>query len=171
MEKVLTPKQMTAARLLADGLKGCDVAEQIEIDQATLSRWRKKPGFQQAIAVQQTILGDELHTQLPTAVNEAVATLRDIVNNPKAKNSDRIRAALSVLALAGYSRNCPIAPLADGRVGQDEAVLRLEQDELAEEIDIDSPLPPIRFTSEDFRHLQRYSPVPLQGDRASSSRY
>ena len=47
--KSLTPSQRLAVQLIAQGVSIAKVSSQLQVDPATLSRWRRLPGFKEEI--------------------------------------------------------------------------------------------------------------------------
>lgn len=77
----LTPKQLTAANLLANGLSMVLVAEKVEIGLSTLYKWKKFPAFNEEI--NQLIRTNEVkaYQDLVALKPEALDRLRELMNS------------------------------------------------------------------------------------------
>src|SRR5688572_20354567 len=64
----LTPRQVAAARLLVLGRTGREVARELDVEEHTISRWRRVPGFASEIARQERmVLAMQLGERRPRA--------------------------------------------------------------------------------------------------------
>jgi len=77
----LTPKQLTAANLLANGLSMVLVAEKVEIGLSTLYKWKKLPAFNDEI--NQLIRVNEIKTyqDLFAMKPQALDRLRELMKS------------------------------------------------------------------------------------------
>ena len=77
----LTPKQLTAANLLANGLSMVLVAEKVEVGLSTLYKWKKLPVFNDEI--NQLIRTNEVkaYQDLVALKPEALDRLRELMNS------------------------------------------------------------------------------------------
>ena len=114
----MTPQQVKALQLLAQGLNQQEVADAIGVSRRTISRWLQSPEFKnlsfglvgqvkpppqpaQAEAIRER-LSDPLTPQ--DLVTDALAAVRDILTDPEARNCDRLKAATLVGEWAGLAQ-------------------------------------------------------------------
>lgn len=99
--KQLSDKQQTAARLLASGQLGREVAEAVEVAPPTLSLWRGLPEFM----AYYNALRNEIHLAARDALRarsvKAVDTLGDLLRDEYPPETRR-RAARDILDLMGH---------------------------------------------------------------------
>ena len=96
----LTPQQFKALRLLGKGAKTGEVAAQLGITPRTIQRWQKDDEFASAlknISKQTTRLVVEstsfdLFKELEEATQSSVELLKDFIQNPDLRPSDRLKA-------------------------------------------------------------------------------
>lgn len=98
LEHELTPIQQRAAVLLAQGLSAREVARRLDIDDHTISRWKRDPAFMAAIAAAGEAIDASIRAELAEfgadlrrAKGEALAALREILRAEDP--ADRLRAA------------------------------------------------------------------------------
>lgn len=103
----LSANQLKAAGMLANGDRYIVVAERLDIDAETLRRWRQSTAFKAKVADLQLVQAEEIQFSLKAngrAVSEnlrlAIATCKSIMENPEAKDSDRISAARTAFDMA-----------------------------------------------------------------------
>lgn len=94
----LRTRERLAVDLLARGKTCRETAIALGITERTLYKWRKKSVVQRAIYSQQQELIDSGGGEGITVVPQAVATLRDIMQNPQARDADRIAASRALLS-------------------------------------------------------------------------
>jgi hypothetical protein len=103
IESGLTEAQIRAAHLLAGGWKACDVAEDIDVDESTVSRWRRKPAF---IALVQSITA-EAHQEIIGRMAELLHRSLDVIEEMLSYRHDpniKLRAAVALLNASGITR-------------------------------------------------------------------
>jgi transposase-like protein len=83
----LTPKQLTAANLLANGLSMVLVAEKVEVGLSTLYKWKKLPVFNDEI--NQLIRTNEVkaYQDLVALKPEALERLRELMNSQDSRTA------------------------------------------------------------------------------------
>lgn len=83
----LTPKQLTAANLLANGLSMVLVAEKVEIGLSTLYKWKKLPAFNDEI--NQIIRTNEVkaYQDLVALKPEALERLKELMNSQDSRTA------------------------------------------------------------------------------------
>lgn len=94
----LRDRERLAVDLLARGKTCREVARTLNISERTLYTWRKRPQVQRAIYSLQQELLDSGGGQGITVVPAAVSTLTEIMNNPEARDSDRIAASRALIS-------------------------------------------------------------------------
>jgi len=94
----LCDHERLAVDLLARGKNLREVARTLGINERTLYKWRQKPAFQRAIYASQQELIDAGGGQGITVLPNAVATLTEIMNNPEARDADRIAASRALIS-------------------------------------------------------------------------
>jgi transcriptional regulator with XRE-family HTH domain len=96
-ENVIDAAVIRAATMAAAGLTGARIAAELGVSESTVSRWRQRADFQ---AIQNAILRETVNSasaRLRALTLAAVAVLKDVIVDPRASTSDRIRAAGYVL--------------------------------------------------------------------------
>jgi hypothetical protein len=99
----LTEAQTRAAHLLAGGWKATDVADDIGVDESTVSRWRRKPAF---IALVQSITA-AAHQEVIGRMGEMLHLALDVIESALQYRHDpnvRLRAAVALLNVSGIGR-------------------------------------------------------------------
>lgn len=96
----LTDRQRLAVRLLAQGRTIREVARSLNVSEKTIWNYRQQPAVQKAIVQQQTQLIEEGGGQSVTSIPQAMTCLQQILNDPEARDSDRIAASKAILGAA-----------------------------------------------------------------------
>ncbi|WP_296696127.1 hypothetical protein [Thiocapsa sp. UBA6158] len=98
----LTEVQIEAARQLACGCKACDVADEVGVDESTISRWRRKPAF---AALVQRITADA-HSEVIGRMGEMLHLALDVIEESLRYPDPtiRLRGAVAVLNASGITR-------------------------------------------------------------------
>ena len=105
----LTPKQLEAVSGIAKGLAPSQIAKVLGISDRTVQRWQKLPEF---VATLSQIQGEasrqvkaelvenvsSVNSRLENLASKSLDCLEQILDNPEARNSDRIQAAKLVLS-------------------------------------------------------------------------
>jgi transposase-like protein len=110
-DSTLTPDQHHVLSLLAEGLSITAAAEAVGIHRNTIRNWRRAvPAFAREIefAVREQAL--VWHEQALNLAPKAAAVLEEILNNPDASPSIRLRAALAVLKMAAEPQPKSLRP-------------------------------------------------------------
>ena len=94
----LTERERLAVDLLARGKNMCETARTLGINERTLYNWRKRPAFQRAVFSHQQELIDAGGGQGITVLPQAVQTLVQIMNDPDARDADRIAASRALIS-------------------------------------------------------------------------
>ncbi len=98
--------------MLANGGSHPQVAEALGISTKTIQRWLKKPEFAQALAdvqvktVEKAVeaVATDISGQIQRLVPKAIKTLETYLDDPKARGSDRLRAAQILGNWAGLNQ-------------------------------------------------------------------
>jgi len=93
----LTPRQRLAVDLLAKGHTCRHVARELGVTERTIHTYRKKPAVMRAVLRAQEDYMSEGGGRGVSSVPEAVQTLTDIMNDPQARDSDRIAASRALM--------------------------------------------------------------------------
>lgn len=93
----LTARQRLAVDLLAKGHTCRHVAQELGVTERTIHTYRKKPAVMTAILRCQEDLMSQGGSQGVSTVPQAVETLTKIMNDPEARDSDRIAASKALL--------------------------------------------------------------------------
>lgn len=116
----LSPEQLQAVASLASGLSTEQVAEQIGKSARTIQRWLLKPDFARAVeeirnratnqVVEQTAQRSaqttiDAATEIRALIPSSLAFLGELIANPEARNSDRLRAVAIVGNWTGLQKN------------------------------------------------------------------
>ena len=99
----LTDAQTAAARYLVEGVKAVDVAEILEVDESTISRWRRKPQF---VALMASIAADanrELVGRMVELTHKALDVLDEALDYRHDPNI-KLRAAIAIINASGVTR-------------------------------------------------------------------
>jgi hypothetical protein len=110
-DTTLTPDQHQVLALLAEGQSISAAAEAVRIHRNTIRNWRRAvPAFAREIefAVREQAL--VWHEQALNLAPKATAVLEEILNNPEASPSVRLRAALAVLKMAAEPQPKSLRP-------------------------------------------------------------
>lgn len=98
MENVrITPKQRKVIRGLISGMSALQVANRIGIHENTIYRWCKEPAFQEALREAERESMKNLTISLMILADKATDTLQSVMENEKALDSSKVRAADIVL--------------------------------------------------------------------------
>ena len=136
----LTPRQVRAIALLAQGETAKAAAEAVKVSEATMVEWRKLPAFAATLNRLKRDALDAARTRLQAATTTAATTLADLAENAPNPETRR-RAALDILSLAGV-RPETVGPT-------DPATLRARQkearawDDLMKELTAGEACPPL----------------------------
>ena len=93
----LTPIQAGAAIALGFGLSFSAVAAEFNIHRSTIHNWMKTPAFAEAAQSCRAEFEKQFRTQLAMLTRRALETLQEILTDPEASPSVRLKAALAVL--------------------------------------------------------------------------
>jgi len=93
----LTPIQAAAAIALGFGLQVSAVAAELKIHRATLYNWAKNPVFVQSVETAHAEFEKQFRTQIAMLTRLALTNIQEILSDPKASPSIRLKAALAVL--------------------------------------------------------------------------
>ena len=105
----LTPKQLEAVSGIAKGLAPSQIAKVVGVSSRTVERWRKLPEFVAALSQIQGEVSRQVKVELVENVtsitsrlenlaSKSLDCLEQIIDNPEARNSDRVQAAKLVLS-------------------------------------------------------------------------
>jgi len=100
MIETLTPQQIQAALMLAEGRRTSDITYDLKISESTLYRWKKKRDFKELI---NNMMRDELaetRFRLAHLADASVSALWDLVAR-SSNDYTRLQAAIHVLKLSG----------------------------------------------------------------------
>lgn len=108
----LTPQQLQAIEMLANSESHAQIAQVLGISTKTIQRWLKKPKFTQALAdvqlrtVEKAVeaVAEDISGQIQRLVPKAIKTLETYLDDPKARGSDRLRAAQILGNWAGLNQ-------------------------------------------------------------------
>lgn len=119
----LSPPQIRAAELLAKGHSHQEVGDAVGVSRRTILRWLKQEDFKnlsyglvgraaQSPQPAQPQRSPEKHRQKSTLtpqdlVEDALSAVRDILQNPESRSSDRLKAAALVGEWVGISHKKP----------------------------------------------------------------
>lgn len=96
--ETLQEKRALAIKFLCDGYKVQDISKQIGISVAQLRQWNKEPAFLKDRYV-------EMQLRMGEMAQEALETLREVMNDKEARAGDRVKAAAEVLDRSGFVVN------------------------------------------------------------------
>jgi transcriptional regulator with XRE-family HTH domain len=119
----LSPQQIRAAELLAQGKSQQDVATSMGVNRKTIQRWLQKEDFKNlsfGLVNRSPRLQDTPKPQseknLPCTnltpqdlIQEALIAVRDILQNPDSRNSDKLKAATLLGSWAGLTSDFNVA--------------------------------------------------------------
>jgi transposase-like protein len=94
----LNERQRIAANYLARGTTIRETARKIGVSEKSVYLWRQRTAVQQAIArIQQELLSETGGMNIST-IPDAIKLLDTIINDPEARNTDRIAAARTLMS-------------------------------------------------------------------------
>ena len=94
----LNERQRIAANYLARGTTIRETARKIGVSEKSVYLWRQRVAVQQAIArIQQELLSETGGMNIST-IPDAIKLLDSIINDPEARNTDRIAAARTLMS-------------------------------------------------------------------------
>jgi len=93
----LPPIQAGAAIALGFGLSFSAVAAEFQVHRSTLYNWMKNPIFVKSVETCQAEFEKQFRTQIAMLTRQALTTLQEILADPEASPSVRLKAALAVL--------------------------------------------------------------------------
>jgi hypothetical protein len=104
----LSPKQLKAVSGIAKGLSPSQIAKDISVSTRTLERWKKTPQFVAALSqirgevsrqVKAEVVEDvvSITSRLENLASKSLDRLEEIIDNPEARNGDRVQAAKLLL--------------------------------------------------------------------------
>ena len=103
MLRKLKPKQVNAARLLATGLSGVEVARRLKLRPETLSRWKQIAAFRKEIEYVMQDTHEALRFKLTHLAEASVSAVWSELHN-YSHDSKRLTAALNVIKLLGIEQ-------------------------------------------------------------------
>lgn len=98
----LSPIQQRAVELLVAGKSIASVARTLQVDRATVYRWKRIPEFECAIANASKEVFDAVNHRLLRLAVKAMATLDRVLT--QADSKEAVRAAVSILRAIGQFR-------------------------------------------------------------------
>ena len=116
----LTDPQREGAQLMAQGYKQRDIAEAVGVDEATVSRWKRRPAF---IALVQAIHA-ESNAELAARMGELTHRALDVLEAALEYRHDPrvgMKAAIALLQLSGVGRMTRAAQTAPGDASEASA--------------------------------------------------
>ena len=99
----LTDLQREGARMAAEGWRGVDIAEHLQVAPETVSRWRKLPAFNHAVLRYHDHAAVATRARLVSMIEQSLDKLEDLMNYPHDKRI-QLRAATALLELSGVQR-------------------------------------------------------------------
>ena len=96
----LSPKKLKAVQLLVSGLSLREAAAQLGISDRTLRRWCKRPEFKVALQEAQREAWGHMVRRLRALGDQAVTTLKQVMQDANATPSSRVAAARCVIEAA-----------------------------------------------------------------------
>ena len=99
--EVLDHQRERAVVLLATGMSLRESALSLDVSYTTVWRWTKEPLFAERLEIMRGAITDSGTRQLRTLVPDAIGVLMEVMNNPDARDGDRLTAAAHVLDRAG----------------------------------------------------------------------
>ena len=97
LDPSLPPDQARVVAALATGLSVTAAAARCGIHRATIYNWQKLPAFGAALQTSREQFLAEFQAELSELAGLAIAAIRQILTDPKASPSVRLKAALAVL--------------------------------------------------------------------------
>ena len=94
---VFLQRQTLAAPMIAAGVPKQEVAKRLSVKPSTVTGWLKDPAFRLACQHEQRAMVSVVRQQLLSLGDAAAKAIRDVLNDPAAPASARIRAAEIVL--------------------------------------------------------------------------
>lgn len=94
----MTERQRLAAGYLASGKTNREVARLLGVSERTIWGYRKRPAVQRAILAAQNDIMELSGAQNLTLIPDAIQCLRDIINDPEARDSDKIAASRALMS-------------------------------------------------------------------------
>jgi transposase-like protein len=94
----LTERQRLAVHYLSQGKTIREVSRLLGVSEKTIYLYRQKPAVQRAILYAQQDMMEMSAARNITTVPDAIQTLTDIVNDPEARDSDRIAASRALIS-------------------------------------------------------------------------
>jgi hypothetical protein len=108
----LTPVQEQVLTAVANGASMGEAAAQVSLHRNTVGNWRRtSQAFRDALTKAQYDRCLQIHEQAVTLVTEAVGAIREILRDPAAPASVRLKAALAILQQASAPPPEPPRPL------------------------------------------------------------
>jgi transcriptional regulator with XRE-family HTH domain len=108
----LTEAQTRAAQLIAKGWKACDVAEDLGVDESTISRWRRKAAFAALVQTINAEANQEIVARMSDLLLRSLDVIEELLDyrhNPNVK----LRAAIALLNVSGLNRTMRAAAQTD----------------------------------------------------------
>jgi transposase-like protein len=112
IESGLTEAQSRAAHLIAQGWKTVDIAEDLGVDESTISRWRRKAAFAALVQSVNAEANQELVGRMADLLHRLLDVIEELLeyrHNPTIK----LRAAIALLNELGLGRTMKAAAQAD----------------------------------------------------------
>lgn len=137
----LTNRQRLAVDLLARGHTVRHVARELNVTERTIHAYRRRPTVMKAVLRAQEDLMTQGASRGVSTIPEAVETLTEIMNNPQARDADRIAASKALMSGAdAYAQR----KIMERKLRDLEALLReltgSEASDFSESFDDDEPL-------------------------------
>lgn len=112
----LTDPQREGARLMAQGYKQRDIAETVGVDEATVSRWKRRPAFVALVQAIHAEANAEIIGRMADLTHRALDVCESLLeyrHDPGLK----LRAAIAIINASGITRmSKAAAPTAPGDV-------------------------------------------------------
>lgn len=102
MSRKVTAQQNQVIEQLLLGKSQTAAAASVGIARETVSRWLKQPGFRQALVASEMEAAAELRRGLVGLREEAIKTIQQVMNDPKAPPAARLKAV--EIIIGGLSR-------------------------------------------------------------------
>ena len=97
MSNKLKENQLLAIPLVAQGVSGREIAEQLTVTEETVSRWKQVPEFQAGVNAILLECRDNAKQRLRNLLTNSLDLLEEEMNNPESKH--RVNIALKMLQL------------------------------------------------------------------------
>jgi len=120
----LTPRQQSIVNKLAEGLSATQAAQAENIHRNTIANWRRTvPAFAREIDFAAREQSRRWHDEVVSLAPLALQVIREILTNPEASPSLKLRASLAVLKMAAQPEAAPeiVRPL-ENQIVQPENV-------------------------------------------------